>query len=142
MREYINIDKEGLEPERSGGAKASLSRPGVEVPAVPKRRRFGRDYKLKILKELEACRMPGGRGMILRREGLFSSQISQWKTGMENAKKKKKSSADKNELARLKRKIARLEATIERKDYIIEAQKKMSEILDNLAKTTKEPVAE
>lgn len=145
MREYSkynNNDKEALETERSGGVKASLSRISPEVPQIPKRRRFTREFKIKILNELEACKMPGGRGMILRREGLFSSQISQWKKDMGNAKKKKKSSADKNELARLKRKIARLEATIERKDYIIEAQKKMREILDNLSKTSEEPLAE
>ena len=61
---------------------------------------------------------------------------------MGSSKKKTKSKADKNELARLKRRIARLEATIEKKDYIIEAQKKMSEILDNLSKTSEEPPVE
>ena len=145
MREYtefVDNDKEGLEPERSGGGKASLSSPSPEVAAIPKRRRFGREFKLKILKELEACKMPGGRGLILRREGLFSSQISQWKRDMGSAKKKTKSTNLANENARLKRRVARLEATIEKKDYIIEAQKKMSEILDNLSKTSEQPPVE
>ena len=145
MNEYTNVDKDTrkvFSPSQEAGGKTYPSSLGPEVPEIPKRRRFGREYKLKILKELEACNRPGGRGMILRREGLFSSQVSQWKKGMGNSKKKKKSNTDKNEIARLKRKVARLEATIERKDYVIEAQKKMSEILNHLDKTNKEEPSE
>ena len=172
--ESVANDKEGLEPERSGGGKASLSSPSSEVAAIPTRRRFGREFKLKILKELEVCKMHAGErmksceartsfarikaGSERRRppspsymrlrlkggieKGLFSSQISQWKTSMVNTKKKAKSNTDKNELARLKRRVARLEATIQKKDYIIEAQKKMSEILDNLSKASTGPPVE
>lgn len=145
MNEYTNNDKETKEafsPLLFAGGKTSVSSHGPEVAAIPKRRRFGREFKIKILNELEACKMPGGRGMILRREGLFSSQISQWKKDMQSSKKKTKSNADKNELAGLKRRIARLEATIEKKDYIIEAQKRMSEILDHLSRTSEEPPVE
>lgn len=145
MNEYTNAGKDARDvfsPSQEAGGKTFSSSPGPEVPGIPKRRRFTKEYKFKILKELEVCNMPGGRGMILRREGLFSSQISQWKTSMGSSKKKTKSNSLANENARLKRRVARLEATLEKKDYIIEAQKKMSEILDNLSKTSKEPPAE
>ena len=84
MDEYTNNDKETKEafsPSLFPGGKTSVSPPGPEVAAITRRRRFGRDYKLRILKELEACKIPGGRGLILRREGLFSSQISQMEKG-------------------------------------------------------------
>jgi len=142
MTDQTNTPKEALEPERSGGGKASLHSYDSEIPEIPKKRRFTDEYKRKILKELESCKIPGGRGLIIRREGLFSSQISQWKKAMGSPKKKTKSNADKNEIARLKRRIAKLEATVEKKDYIIEAQKKMNEIIENLGKTPKEPPSE
>ena len=142
MTDHTNTHKESSEPERSGGGEDSLHSYNSEVPAIPKKRKFTREYKLRIIKELESCKMPGGRGLIIRREGLFSSQVSQWKKAMGTPKKKSTTSSDKNEIARLKRKVARLEATIEKKDYIIEAQKKMNEIIENLAKTPKEPPSE
>ena len=61
MKEQTNSQKEALEPERSGGGKASLPQISPEVPAIPKKRRFTKEYKLKILKELEDCKIPGGR---------------------------------------------------------------------------------
>jgi transposase len=142
MTDHRNTNKEGSEPERSGGAEASLSPYNSEVPAIPKKRTFTKEYKLGILRELESCKMPGGRGLIIRREGLFSSQVSQWKKTMVSPKNKSKSNDLANENTRLKRRIAKLEATVEKKDYIIEAQKKMNEIIENLAKTPKEPPLE
>jgi len=142
MTDNTNTHKEGLELERSGGGKPSLPQYNSEVPEIPKKRTFTKEYKLKILNELESCKMPGGRGLIIRREGLFSSQVSQWKKTMGLSKKKTTTSSDKNEIDRLKRENARLKATIEKKDYIIEAQKKMNEIIENLAKTPKEPPLE
>jgi transposase-like protein len=142
MTDQTSSHKESSEPERSAGAEDSLPSYNSEVPAIPRKRTFTKEYKLKILRELESCKMPGGRGLIIRREGLFSSQVSQWKKAMGLSKKKTTSNSEKNELARLKRENARLKATIEKKDYIIEAQKKMNEIIENLAKTPKEPPLE
>jgi transposase-like protein len=102
--------QEALEPERSGGEKASSFT--AEVPEIPKKRRFTTEFKLKILKELEDCKISGGRGLIIRREGLFSSQVSQWKKTMKTPiKKKTQSNPDKNEIAKLKRENAKLKAT-------------------------------
>ena len=54
---------------------STTTRPDPEVPARAKRRRFTARYKLRILEEAEACRAPGEVGALLRREGLYSSQI-------------------------------------------------------------------
>jgi transposase-like protein len=44
----------------------------------PKRRTFSAEYKLKIVAEYEAAE-PGERGALLRREGLYSSHVVEWR---------------------------------------------------------------
>ena len=46
--------------------------------ARPKRRQFSADYKLAILEEYEGITEDGGKGALLRREGLYSSHIVEW----------------------------------------------------------------
>ena len=47
-----------------------------EVPEKASRRKFTADYKLRILKEAETCQHAGQRGALLRREGLYSSHLT------------------------------------------------------------------
>ena len=69
---------------------AALPQPGVhpwpmdsipdpEVRERPVRRRFAAAYKLAILDELDHATATGAKGAILRREGLYSSLISEWR---------------------------------------------------------------
>src|SRR3970040_614507 len=53
--------------------------PDPEVPAKPARRRFTADYKLRILRLADACTEPGSLGALLRREGLYSSNLTAWR---------------------------------------------------------------
>ena len=55
------------------GSRASD--PDPEVPAKVERRRFPPAYRLRILKEVDACKRPGEVGALLRREGLYSSLL-------------------------------------------------------------------
>lgn len=52
----------------------------AEVLARPQRRRFTAEYKLRILKEADGCKEDGQIGQLLRREGLYSSHLSKWRT--------------------------------------------------------------
>jgi transposase len=52
----------------------------IEVVAKAVRRRFTLDYKRKILREAERCKTPGAVGALLRREGLYSSHLTTWRT--------------------------------------------------------------
>src|ERR671924_863521 len=52
--------------------------PDPEVPAKAVRRRFTAEYKVKILKEADACTKPGSLGALLRREGLYASNLTPW----------------------------------------------------------------
>src|SRR5919205_1081908 len=55
----------------------------VQVSAQTKRRRFTAEYKLKIVREADACTKPGELGALLRREGLYSSHLVDWRRARE-----------------------------------------------------------
>src|ERR1700674_5847020 len=56
---------------------------GTEVVAVAKRRRFAASYKRRIVRAAAACKEPGEIGRLLRREGLYSSNLTQWRKELE-----------------------------------------------------------
>ena len=56
-----------------------LKKPETEVLERAARRRFTIAYKLEILRRAEACHRPGEFGALLRSEGLYTSQLSQWR---------------------------------------------------------------
>jgi len=62
--------------ERDGAAGGV---PGPELVERAKRRQFTAEYKLGVLREADACSQPGEIGALLRREGLYSSILSEWR---------------------------------------------------------------
>lgn len=114
--------------------------PETEVPERAERRRFTAEYKRKILREAEACTKPGEIGALLRREGLHSSYLSNWRRARDRAELKalspkargpKKAATDPRErkIAELEKEKARLEARLEQAEAVIELQKKVSHLL-------------
>ena len=76
---------ERAEGERNGVAGGSAAS-GVADPELvegPKRRRFTAEYKLRVLREADACSRPGEVGALLRREGLYSSLLTEWRRARE-----------------------------------------------------------
>lgn len=57
--------------------------PDPEVREKAVRRRFTAEYKLRILKEAESCKEQGQLGSLLRREGLYSSNLITWRRQVE-----------------------------------------------------------
>lgn len=53
--------------------------PDPEVPAKAARRRFTAEYKLRILNLSDACTESGSLGSLLRREGLYASNLNTWR---------------------------------------------------------------
>jgi len=51
----------------------------VEVVAKATRRRFTAEYKQEILREVDTCQKPGEIGALLRREGLYFSNLKTWR---------------------------------------------------------------
>src|ERR1700730_10977112 len=55
-------------------------RPDPEVPERARRRTFTAQYKLDVVAEYDAAPV-GGKGAVLRREGLYSSHVIEWRGG-------------------------------------------------------------
>jgi transposase-like protein len=104
------------------------------------RRRFTAEYKLRILREADLCTEPGQVGALLRREGLYSSHLTNWRQQRDRGsfaalapkRRGRKPSPDVRlaaENERLTRENQRLTAKLRQAETIIEVQKKLSEIL-------------
>ena len=111
--------------------------PDPEVEAKPQRRRFTAAYKARIVQETEACTETGQIGALLRREGLYSSQLTEWRkryrhgalTALRDDQRgRKKTQAAERENERLRNQVAQLEHRLRQAEAIIEVQKKISAI--------------
>ena len=107
--------------------------PDPEVRPPAKRRRFSAEYKLSILAEADRCREPGAIGALLRREGLYSSHLTEWRRqrGSGELQGTRKPTAEAQEMARLQRENERLRAQLTQAELIIGAQKKFAQALEH-----------
>jgi transposase-like protein len=128
------------EGARRASAVSPAGAPGVPDPAVeakPQRRRFTAEYKLRILREVDRAKAPGEVGAILRREGLYSSLLTQWrrdrdrvaKTGLAARKRGPKAKVKDPRVKQLERENAKLRRRNERVELMLSIQKKASELL-------------
>lgn len=140
------------DPERRGASRSEAPRsegapsasapspdaaPDPEVTDRPRRRTFAADYKLRVLREADECG-PGGIGALLRREGLYSSHLTEWRRQREAGElealapkkrgRKPKHSAEQLELERLRKENARLQDQIRKAELIISVQKKVAKL--------------
>jgi len=133
----------------NGGAITGTSAREVEVMAKPTRRRFSAEYKLKILREAGACIQPGELGALLRREGLYFSNLQTWRAQREVGelgglapKKRGPAPQAKHPLmakvATLEREVIRYKARAERAEALVELQKKVAEFLGTALPRTDE----
>ncbi|MEO5680316.1 MAG: hypothetical protein ABIS47_11675 [Acidimicrobiales bacterium] len=110
------------------------------LPERPRRRSFTAAYKLAILDEYDACAGDGDKGAVLRREGLYSSHIVEWRrardaggfAGLAPRARAPKVLAGQAELARVRRRAERAEADLAKARLVIEIQGKASALLEQL----------
>ena len=131
---------------RATGAGSSLGGddkivfPNPEVTEKKPRRNFTASYKLRILQAVDNCTESGQIGRLLRREGLYSSNLTAWRRARDNGllkimspRKRGRKLKDKNplvaEVARIQKEKRQLEHKLKQANLIIEAQKKISQIL-------------
>jgi transposase len=115
----------------------ALGGPAIEVVAKATRRRFTAAEKLRVLKEADRCTKLGELGALLRREGLYSSHLVDWRRQRDVgalqalARRRGRAPADPAtaELERLRRDNQRLAARLDRAQRVIEIQGKVSELL-------------
>jgi len=103
------------------------------------RRRYSAEEKLRILREADTCTERGELTALLRREGLYSSHLTQWRTQLESqgieglepkkAGRKPTTDAKDREIEKLQRNTAKLERELDLATKLIDLQKKAHEIL-------------
>ena len=110
--------------------------PDPEVPEKALRRRFTPAYKLRIIEEAQQCTKPGQLGALLRREGLYASNITLWRWHMQEGlvPKKRGPVAHKTDprsrrIAELERDNEKLTRKLKQAELIIEVQKKVADLL-------------
>jgi len=114
--------------------------PNPEVTDRPQRRSFSAAYKLRVVREADACTEPGQVGALLRREGLYHSHLAKWRSKraagelqalapQKRGRKPVAKNALADKVARLQREKAALEEELRKAHLIIDVQKKLSEIL-------------
>ena len=128
----------GVDVAHTGGMSDG---PDPEVPARARRRRqYSAKYKLRILGGYEQLDK-AGKGALLRREGLYTSLISEWRKQRDRGalealgRPRGRTPADPadEELAQLRRDKERLERELAKARRVIEVQEKLSALLDELA---------
>jgi transposase len=129
----------GVSPAR--GADERGRGPDPEVPAKAKRRQFSAQYKRRIVREAAAASEAGEIGALLRREGLYFSNLIAWRrqsergelAGLSPRRRGRKEKAV-NPLAKrvmeLEREKRRLERKLEQAELLLDIQKKASRLLE------------
>lgn len=137
----MNDDMSSLSDSRSTeqDPSPSLAHANLEVVPKPKRRTFTAEYKARILREADAAAVSkrGALGELLRREGLYSSHLAEWrraaKKGALKALGKKRGRKQRDpelrESERLRDRVTKLEEKLRKAEIIIDVQKKLSTLL-------------
>jgi len=114
--------------------------PDPEVPEKAIRRKFTAKHKLRILQEVDRCTTQGQIGTLLRREGIYSSNLTTWRRQREQGTlealspkhrgpKVKNTDPSVRRIVELERENNRLKQKLKQAETIIDVQKKLSEIL-------------
>ncbi len=115
-------------------------RPDPEVPEKARRRTFTAQYKQQVLAAYEAA-PDGEKGAILRREGLYSSLISEWRrardagslAGLGQPRGRPAADPRDAQIARLQKEKAKLEQELAKARFVVEVQSKLQALLETIS---------
>jgi len=117
--------------------------PDPEVTEKAVRRKFTAAFKLRILKEAEACTQQGQLGALLRREGLYYSNLTLWRRQINQGlipKKRgplaKRPDPNIRRIVELERENAKLTHKLKHAELIIDVQKKVADLLKGSSEET------
>ncbi len=142
--EALPANGDALEGARRATEDASaFAPPNPEVAATARRRQFSTAERTRILNAADACKAPGDIGALMRREGIYSSLLSTWRTqrnlaqrlALEPQKRGPKVNpmlAHTQGMAKLTRENDRLRRQLAQAHTIIDVQKKVSSLLELL----------
>jgi transposase len=126
------------DPGRVSGDRQE--RPDPQVPERARRRTFTAQYKLDVLAAYDGA-PDGEKGAVLRREGLYSSHIVEWRRARDSgalaglARTRGRPAADPRDaqIARLNREKARLEQELAKARFVVEVQAKLHALLETIS---------
>ncbi len=137
----------GREAERAVGERSAAAGgstrgavPDPELVERARRRRFPAEYKLRILREADACTRSGETGALLRREGLYSSHLSAWRkqrdqgalVALGRRRGRPRPHPLEAENAKLRQRLERADAELAKARKVIEVQGNVSALLGEL----------
>ncbi len=137
------MSTENSHKQTKGGV--TTTDPEVMPPTNRKKRHLTAQYKVRVLAEIDA--LPYGQiGAYLRREGLYSSQIAQWRkqreagklAGLAGQKRGPKVDEGARRLAELERENEQLRSQLAQAEVIIAVQKKLARTLDSITHSSGE----
>jgi transposase-like protein len=113
------------------------------LPPKPRRRNFSAEYKLAMVEEYDACVGDGDKGALLRREGLYSSHIVEWRRardaaaveGLSPRVRQPKTTPEAAALTKANRRIERLEADLAKHKLALDIAGKAHALLEMLAES-------
>jgi transposase len=115
-------------------------RPDPEVPERARRRTFTAQYKQEVLAAYEAA-PDGEKGAILRREGLYSSLITEWRrardagalAGLRQPVGRPAADPRDAQIARLRKEKAKLEQELAKARFVADVQSKLQALLETIS---------
>ena len=113
--------------------------PDPETLEKPTRRRYTAQFKKRILEELDSLTKPGQKGALLRREGLYSSTVANWRKQRDEGNlaslrpqkrgpKSCKNPSEQKQIKELERENRKLRKKLDRANLLLDIQKKISQL--------------
>jgi transposase len=123
-------------------ADDATRRPDPEVPERARRRTFTAKYKLEVLAAYDAA-PDGEKGAVLRREGLYSSHITEWRkardagalAALASARGRKRRDSQAEQIASLQAEKQRLERELAKTRAVVDVQAKLHALLETLSES-------
>ena len=136
------LDRTPVAGDAGGVTGERQERPDPEVPERARRRSFTAKYKLEVLAAYETAG-PGEKGAILRREGLYSSLITEWRRARDAGalagpgRPPGRPAADPRDaqIARLQKEKAKLEQELAKARFVVDVQSKLQALLETISES-------
>jgi transposase len=134
------LDRAVVAGDAGGVAGERQERPDPEVPEKARRRSFTAQYKLEVVAEYDAA-AAGQKGAVLRREGLYSSHVIEWRrardagalTGTGRPRGRPAADPRDAQIVRLRKEKAKLEQELAKARFVVEVQSKLQALLETIS---------
>ena len=119
----------------AGRVTGEQERPDPEVPERARRRSFTAQYKLDVVAEYDAA-ATGEKGAVLRREGLYSSHVIEWRRARDAGRTGRPAADPRDaQIARLQKEKTKLEQELATARFVVDVQAKLQALLETISKS-------